>query len=191
MNKIATIPQSVLELHTFCDKHIPNLTVIRLEPGYNSNEAAAVATDGHRLCSVRFTHTGDLDEPIHIPADLAKRALAGVKKKDRDAIGLVHADGVLRLLPPGGSLDSPDPEKPISYPPWQRVEPTAREHSATPFGLDVAYLWGFGAYLKRLGLDTKIQCVKGAGDDSRSPMVWVPQGPTMEDIRYILMPCNA
>lgn len=150
------LPRAVLLLSRFAGpEDRPNLCTVRLEPEKDGG-ITAVATNGHRLISLRFA--GELDEPVGLCADRVRRCLPVIGKRVSCAeLRIADADDRRELAWTDGASFSVDVrhDAPNTFPQWRQLLPETgnRNAEAVPrvLGFTLSYLADLERYLLDIG----------------------------------------
>ena len=184
------IPRAVLELHRFACTDLsrsPGLRTVWIEAG-EGEERVAVATDGHRMCVLKFRSSCPacaLD-----PGACMQAIRLGRKEKNLPIVlvgpDLEVSDARLRAIVATGD-----------FPDWRRVVPdTAKAdaydagalkpgpETAPVVGLDLAYVGDFGAYLRACGEKSNARMYIGSNGE---PVLFRAEVAGF-DASYVLMP---
>lgn len=192
MVTLLRIPRDVLLLSSFASEDVGrNACMLRLEPEPERGGVTAVATNGHRLISLRFA--GELDEPVGLCADKVRRCLPAIGERV-SYVELRVADDRRELRWTDGASFSVDVrhDAPDSFPLWRQLLPETANNpnmEAVPrvLGFTLSYLADLERYLIDIGE------VRSAVDITHFPrdkgdIVRFGVTASHYDITYLVMP---
>ncbi len=198
------IPRAALELHRFALQSTGaehDIMALRIEK-YRGT-LTAVATDNHRLCSVKWKYSKKLDPenikllPIHLNAGAVGAFLSELSwtKRSVQFYIVIDDNNELQLLTnKAGSVDVGQYEKNPSFPEWEDHVPkrvNGTNGISKVFGVNLKYIREFGDYLGALGLKTRYVRFQYEDPTDRGPILLTPEEvlPTeIKSIEYIVMP---
>lgn len=203
------IPQAALELHRFAaTKEARNTEIMSLRIEKTPRSLTAVATDGHRLCSVTWDYPKKLSAanikslPININAKIVGDFLSKLRKekrknkKDLQFFLTIKGNDELTLLTnKGDAAEVGQYKKDPGYPDWHHIIPprlNGTNQVSKVFGVNARYVGEFATYLSSVGIKEPTVKVHYEDPTDNGPMLLIPatSHPLREikNIECILMP---